>query len=236
MPALPKPNQTSQRFSKPETLLDQVDNWLFDMDNSLYPARVNLFGQIDKQMESYVGRLLSLDSAGAREVQKRYFHEYGTTLRGLMLNHGVDPHDFLDYVHDIDFSVLQPDPHLGETLKKLPGRCFVFTNGDKAYAEKVLSKIGILDAFEEIHDIHAMGYQPKPNPGSYEQVVERFDLAPERSFFADDMAHNLMPAHGLGMATLWVNNGSERGDYGHSPDFIDFETEDLTDWLLGLGI
>ena len=217
-----------QRFSP---RLAGVGTWLFDMDNTLYPARANLFAQIDRKMAAYVSRLLGLGLEDAHVVQKRYFHEHGTTLRGLMLSHGVDPYDFLSDVHDIDTSVLDPDPRLAAALKRLPGRRIVFTNGDGPYAERVLGALGILDCFEAIHDVHAMDYHPKPDPRAYQGVCDRHGIAPASAFFVDDMAHNLKPAHALGMVTAWVNNGSERGDHGHSPDFIDHELTDLTDWL-----
>ena len=208
-----------------------VNCWLFDMDNSLYQASVNLFAQIDRKMEAYVGQLLGLGRDEARAVQKRYFHEHGTTLKGLMLSHGVDPYHFLSFVHDIDTSVLDVNPRLRAALLKLPGRRIVFTNGDRPYAERVLAAIGILDCFEDIHDIHAMAYHPKPDPRAYSGLCTAHGVDPARAFFVDDMAHILKPAHQLGMVTGWVNNGSERGDHGHSPDFIDHEIADLTDWL-----
>jgi putative hydrolase of the HAD superfamily len=211
--------------------LGSVDCWLFDMDNTLYPARANLFAQIDRKMEAFVGRLLGLGRDEARAVQKRYFHEHGTTLRGLMLSHGVDPYAFLSEVHDIDMSVLDPDPRLRAALDALPGRRIVFTNGDLPYAERVLGALGILDCFHAIHDVHAMAYHPKPDPRAYQGVCTAHGIDPALAFFVDDMAHNLKPAHALGMVTGWVNNGSERGDHGHSPDFIDHEMHDLTDWL-----
>lgn len=211
--------------------LAHVDSWLFDMDNTLYPASVNLFAQIDRRMEAYVGRLLGLDRDGARAVQKRYFHEHGTTLRGLMLSHDVDPHDFLAFVHDIDFSVLSPDPGLRASLMALGGRRFVFTNGDLPYAERVLSALGILDCFDAIHGIEAMDFHPKPDARAYDGVLARFGLDPRRTLFAEDMAANLMPAKARGMTTLWVNNGSEWGAHGHSPAFVDHETHDLAHFL-----
>lgn len=211
--------------------LERVGCWLFDMDNTLYPAHVNLFGQIDQRMEVYVANLLGLSRSDARTVQKRYFHEHGTTLRGLMISHGIDPHGFLDFVHDIDMSVLDRNDRLDAALSRLPGRRILFTNGDSGYAERVLARIGILDRFDAIHDIIAMDFQPKPNPTSYAHLCAQHGIAPETAFFVDDMAHNLRPAHALGMVTGWVNNGSERGDYGYSADFIDHEMADLTDWL-----
>jgi putative hydrolase of the HAD superfamily len=215
--------------------LGHVDAWLFDMDNTLYPARANLFAQIDRQMEIYVGRLLGLDPVAARAVQKRFFHEHGTTLRGLMLSHQVDPYEFLAFVHDIDMSVLDPDPRLRGALLALPGRRLVFTNGDRPYAERVLAAIGIDDCFEAIHDIHAMGHLPKPDPRAYSGLCARHGIDPARALFADDMAHNLAPAKALGMTTLWINNGSERGDHGHHPAFVDHEADELADWLGEIG-
>lgn len=211
--------------------LARVDTWLFDMDNSLYHPSANLFAQIDRKMEAFVGRLLGLGREEARAVQKRYFHEHGTTLRGLMLSHGVDPHDFLNDVHDVDLSVLVPDPRMAAGLRRLPGRRLVFTNGDTAYAGRVLAALGIADLFEAIHDVEAMGWHPKPDPRAYQSVCERHGIDPRTALFADDMAHNLRPAKELGMTTLWVNNGSERGAHAASPTFIDFETHHIADWL-----
>lgn len=205
------------------------------MDNTLYPASANLFSQIDRRMEAYVGRLLGLGRDEARGVQKRYFHEHGTTLRGLMLSHSVDPQDFLSFVHDIDFSVLRPDPELRASLLALPGRRLVFTNGDLPYAERVLDALGIADCFEAVFDVIAMDYHPKPDPRPYAAICARHGVDPTRALFADDMAHNLKPAKALGMQTLWINNGSERGDHGHHPDFVDHETHDLAHWLKEMG-
>lgn len=233
-PATPRGTAPLQGFSLQRSLpgrLAGVNSWLFDMDNSLYQASANLFSQIDRKMEAYVGELLGLGREDARAVQKRYFHEHGTTLKGLMLSHGVDPYHFLAAVHDIDTSVLDVNPRLHASLMRLPGRRIVFTNGDQPYAERVLTALGILDCFEDIHDIHAMAYQPKPDPRAYSGLCAAHGVDPARAFFVDDMAHNLKPAHALGMVTGWVNNGSERGDHGHSPDFIDYEIADLTDWL-----
>jgi putative hydrolase of the HAD superfamily len=211
--------------------LAHVNTWLFDMDNTLYHPRANLFAQIDRKMEQFVGRLLGLEPAAARAVQKRYFHEHGTTLRGLMIDHAIDPHAFLDFVHDLDFSVLRRDAVLAAALRRLPGRRFVFTNGDAAYAARVLGALGIADCFDGVFDIHAMQYRPKPDPLAYDSAVSALNFDPARAFFAEDMAHNLRPAKALGMATLWINNGSERGAHDASPTFIDAQTDDLTPWL-----
>ncbi|MCS6987397.1 MAG: pyrimidine 5'-nucleotidase [Sphingomonadaceae bacterium] len=208
-----------------------MKTWVFDMDNTLYSPRVNLFAQIDRRMEAYVGRLLGLPPEEARAVQKRYFHEHGTTLRGLMLSHGVDPHDFLSFVHDIDFSVLSPDPRLRQALLRLPGRRFVFTNGDRPYALKVLGALGVEDCFDGLFDIHAMAYHPKPDPRAYRELLDTFDIRPDSALMVDDMAYNLRPAKALGMTTVWLDNGSERGAFGHGPEFVDYEATELADFL-----
>jgi putative hydrolase of the HAD superfamily len=214
--------------------LAHVDSWVFDLDNSLYPASCDLFALIDLRMGEYIGRLMGCEPAEARRIQKRFFHDHGTTLSGLMKEHDVDPHDFLHFVHDIELARLTADPDLIAALDRLPGRKFVFTNGDEAYARRVLDKLGLANAFDGMHDIHAMNYVPKPHPDAYVQLCERHGIDPTRALFADDMARNLAPAKALGMVTLWVDNGSEQAGRGASDDFIDYRTSDLGRWLHGI--
>lgn len=211
--------------------LRHVNCWIFDLDNCLYPASANLFALIDVRMAGFIGQLLGCDTVEARRVQKSYFHEHGTTLAGLMKAHGVDPHEFLAYVHDIDLARLTADPALVTAMDKLPGRKFVFTNGDEAYARRVLDRLGLANAFDGLHDIHAMNYMPKPDPRSYAAMCERHRIDPARALFAEDMARNLAPAKALGMRTVWVDNGSERGAHGADPAFIDYRIADIGAWL-----
>ena len=211
--------------------LSHIDCWIFDLDNSLYPASADLFALIDIRMGEYIQRLLACDPVEARRVQKSYFHEHGTTLAGLMAGHGVAPRDFLDYVHDIDLARLSADPALVAAMDRLPGRKFVFTNGDEAYAARVLDKIGLANAFDGMHDIHAMDYVPKPNPAAYAALCSAHAIAPETALFVEDMARNLEPAKALGMTTVWVDNGSERGGHGADPAFIDYRIADIGLWL-----
>jgi len=211
--------------------LRHVESWIFDLDNSLYPPSNELFGLIDVRMGEYIARLLGCDREEARRIQKAHFLDHGTTLAGLMREHGVDPHDFLDFVHDIDLARLTADPELVAALDRLPGRKFVFTNADEAYARRVLSRIGLANAFDGLHDIHAMAYQPKPNPASYAAMCERHGIDPRRALFVDDMARNLAPAKALGMITVWLDNGSERGGHGAEPGLIDFTASDVGAWL-----
>jgi putative hydrolase of the HAD superfamily len=208
-----------------------IRNWIFDLDNCLYPASAGLFGLIDERMSAYIQRLLDCDPTEAKRVQKQHFHEHGTTLAGLMKEHGVDPHDFLTDVHDIALDRVSPDERLARLLPRLPGRRFVFTNGDDAYARRVLARIGIGDQFEDLHDIHASTYRPKPDPYGYGLLCRRFGIDPAHALLVDDMAQNLGPAKSLGMMTIWVDNGSERGDHNHDETSIDERIADVGEWL-----
>ncbi len=214
--------------------LSHVSSWIFDLDNTLYPASARLFDQIDVKMGDYISRLLSVDRGEARRVQKAFFHSHGTTLSGLMEAHGVEPNDFLDYVHDIDLAVIDEDRALVEAIAALPGRKFVFTNGDASYAGRVLERLGLGASFEAVHDIHACNYIPKPDPRSYAEMCAALAIDPERALFVEDMARNLKPAKALGMTTVWVNNGSERGSHQADEAYIDIEIAAVTPWLADL--
>ena len=210
--------------------LDHVRNWIFDLDNTLYPASANLFSQVDARMTGFIQDLLGLEHDEARRVQKGYFHNHGTTLSGLMTEHHVDPHAFLAHVHDIEMDVIEHDAPLVAAIAKLPGRKLVFTNGDTPYATRILDRLGLSESFEAIHDIHAMGLMPKPHASAYAGFCAAFDIDPAESLFADDMARNLTPAKAIGMTTVWIDNGSEQ-----SPDteraHIDFTVPVLAPWL-----
>jgi len=211
--------------------LRHIDCWIFDLDNTLYPPSADLFGLIDQKMGEYIQRLLGCDPVEARRVQKDYFVHHGTTLSGLMAYHGVDPNEFLDFVHDIEMASLVEDQVLVKAVAALPGRKLIFTNGDAKYAGRVLTSLGLSESFEAIHDIHACSYRPKPDPESYTGMIRRFGIEPSTALFVEDMARNLKPAKAMGMTTVWVNNGSERGDHDAHPDFIDYEISDVGRWL-----
>jgi putative hydrolase of the HAD superfamily len=211
--------------------LAHIDCWIFDLDNSLYPASCDLFALIDRKMGEYIQRLLACDAVEARRVQKAFFRDHGTTLAGLMKEHGVDPHEFLAFVHDIDLARLSADPATIAALDRLPGRKFVFTNGDEAYARRVLDRLGMANAFDGLHDIHAMDYVPKPDPRAYRAMCERHAIVPSRALFVEDMARNLEPAKALGMTTVWIDNGSDQASHAHDPGFIDYRITDIGQWL-----
>jgi putative hydrolase of the HAD superfamily len=211
-----------------------IDHWLFDLDNTLYCPSLGLFDHIDRRMGAYISRLEGCDAIAARTIQKRYFHEHGTTLAGLMHHHGVAPEEFLTFVHDIDLSAITPDPQLRAGLAALPGRRHVFTNADADYAQRVLAARGIGDLFDCIIDIRATGYVPKPQHAAYLRLaamIPGFD--PARALFVDDMTRNLRPAKVMGMTTVWLANGSEAGDRDHDPAHVDHHIDDLPAWLHG---
>lgn len=215
-----------------------VEAWIFDLDNTLYPAHVNLFAQIDERISSYVSALLGIAKEDARVVQKDFYRDYGTTLRGLMVKHEINPDDFLQYVHDIDYSPVTPNPDLGAAIAALPGRKFIFTNGDKPHAERTAARLGVADHFEDIFDIVAAGLLPKPNKETYDLFLEKTGVSSARAAMFEDLPRNLAVPHKLGMRTvLVVPEGirevfredweMEGGDAPH----IDFVTDHLADFL-----
>ena len=217
--------------SRVDPAFGHICDWIFDLDNCLYPASTGLFALIDERMGAYIQRLLDCDATEARRVQKAHFHEHGTTLAGLMKTHGVDPSEFLDEVHAIPLDRVAADRRLASALARLPGRRFLFTNGDAPYARRVLEAIGVQSHFDELHDIHASELRPKPDPHGYALLCERFAIDPSRAALVDDMAANLKPAKALGMTTIWVDNGSERGSHGAEEGFIDHRIGDVAEWL-----
>ncbi|WP_010183542.1 pyrimidine 5'-nucleotidase [Sphingomonas sp. PAMC 26605] len=210
--------------------LAHIRTWIFDLDNTLYPSSARLFDQIDARMTGFIADKLQVDLAEAHRIQKGYFHAHGTTLAGLMAEHDVDPHAFLDHVHDIEMDVLEENAPLAAAIARLPGRKLVFTNADTPYASKVLAKLGLGESFEAIHDVHAMDLIPKPQASAYAGLCAAFELDPATCLFAEDMARNLAPAKAIGMTTLWVDNGSEQTP-GADRSFIDFTCADITAWL-----
>jgi len=209
-----------------------VSAWLFDLDNTLYPAGCRLFEQIERRMTDYICRRLGLDQAGAHQLRRRYWQAHGTTLRGLMTHHGVDSAEFLDFVHDIDLSVVAPD----QALAALGGRKLVFTNGSLAHAERVLARLGVGHHFEAIFDIAAADFVPKPEPAAYQRLIARHGVEPDRAVMFDDIAINLRPAAELGMTTVWVpatGVAAPNRDHGRDRpgDHVDHIALDLTDWL-----
>jgi len=215
-----------------------VREWVFDLDNTLYPRHTNLFAQIDQRMTDYVASLLQVSHEEARPLQKQYYRDHGTTLQGLMLNHGIDPNDFLEKVHDIDYSWVSPDPALGQAIRKLPGRKFIFTNGDKGHAERTARALGILDHFDDIFDIVAADLVPKPASETYDKFIGLHRIETAQAAMFEDLPRNLTVPKAVGMRTvlvvpnnlehmlgeIWEHEGSEGNQ-------IDYITDDLAAFL-----
>ncbi|MCC0015592.1 MAG: pyrimidine 5'-nucleotidase [Rhodobiaceae bacterium] len=182
----------------------QIDTWVFDLDNTLYPPRSNLFAQIDQRMGAFIAELLDVAPQEAKRIQKDYYRVHGTTLHGLMVEHGVDPHAFLAFVHDIDHSPIEADPALGAILSELPGRKFVLTNGSVAHAGAVMDRLGIAGHFEDVFDIVAADFRPKPDRAPYEKFLAQYAIEPRRAAMFEDLPRNLAVPKDLGMATVLV--------------------------------
>ena len=206
------------------------DVWIFDLDNVLYPASCSLFDLISARITQYVARHYDVPHDEARAVQRALFLEHNTTLNGLMALHDIDPYGYLDFVHDIAMDRLTPAPELAKRIAALPGRKLVFTNGDAAYAARVLDARGLGQVFEGVHDIIASGFEPKPRAPAYQSLITAWNFDPARAVFFEDMAVNLKPAKALGMATAWVRGGHE---WGHdpaqhgTPDYVDYIEDSL---------
>jgi len=211
-----------------------VETWIFDLDNTLYPARSNLFVQVSARMTRFIQDRFDLESEPARELQREMFRRYGTTLRGLMTEHAVDPGAFLDYVHDIDVTPVDPSPRLDALLARLPGRKLVFTNSSVPHAERVMARLGVARHFDSIFDIVAAGYVPKPDPRPYHRLVEVAGFAPAGAVMIEDMAKNLAPAAALGMRTVWLRSDHDWARDGAGDDHVHHVAEDLVGFLESL--
>ena len=218
-------------MSKHPSELRDIETWIFDLDNTLYHVSANLFDQIDRRMCNYVAEFLNIPAAEAYKVQKSFFREHGTTLRGMMECHDMDPGPYLDYVHEIDFSPIETDEVMAKALAALPGRKIVFTNAATDYALKVIERLGVDHHMEDVFDIVDAGYIPKPAPEVYTQFVEKYDIEPSRAVMVEDMARNLIPAAALGMKTVWVQTDRPWAHSDEEAAEPDFTTDSLSDWL-----
>lgn len=219
----------------------QVESWVFDLDNTLYPAESNLFAQVDRRMGEFIAGYLEIMPEEARRIQKHYYRTFGTTLAGLMKLHGVRPADFLDYVHDIDLSPIKPAPELALAAQALPGKRYIFTNGSRWHAERVAGKLGVLHVFDDIFDIASSGYIPKPTRHAFDSFCTAHGITPERAAMFEDLPHNLETAHALGMVTVLVQSSyhdhpAQRTVSRHRPlpPHVHHLTDDLAGFLHAL--
>jgi len=215
--------------------LAEIETWIFDLDNTLYPVSCRLFDQIHARMTRFVADRLELTPEAALAVQKTYFREHGTTLRGLMTVDRIDPDDFLAFVHEVDLSCVPRNSVLVAALSALPGRKIVHTNGSRSHAERVLDHLGIAGLFCGIVDIAAADYEPKPALAGYHELLRRHQVAPATALMIEDMAKNLVPAAAMGMTTAWVRNPVDWAEVGSGGDHIHHVVDDLGHFLAGVG-
>lgn len=220
--------------------LSHIENWIFDLDNTLYPADVEFFDQIVRKMNLFVARYLKLEPEAALQIQKQYLADYGTTLSGMMAVHDMDPEAFLADVHDVDLKYLDVNPSLRQQISALPGRKFIYTNGSKAHAENVATYLELFDLFDGHFGIEDGDYVPKPHRAPYETFLNQFEINPTKAIFFEDNLRNLKVPKEMGMRTVLVTSDE---DWSHEPeaarpsngkvtaDFVDYITGDLAGWL-----
>jgi putative hydrolase of the HAD superfamily len=215
-----------------------VDTWVFDLDNTLYPRHLNLWQQVDERIRDFVAKFLNVAPEEAFRVQKDYYRRYGTTMRGLMTEHGLNPDDFLDFVHEIDHSPLTPNPTLGAAIEALPGRKLILTNGTRKHADAVMRRLAIDHHFEDVFDIVAAELEPKPQPQTYDRFLKAHGVDPASAAMFEDLARNLAVPHALGMTTVLVVPLGTREVFresweleGPGEPHVDHVTDDLAGFL-----
>ena len=211
----------------------KINTWIFDLDNTLYSADSGIFQQVHDLMGKFVSSHLDIDIEEAKIIQKNYYKQHGTTLRGMMDNHGVDPDHFLAEVHKLDYSIVGPNHKLNEELKKIQGRKIIYTNANMQHALNVLERIELSNFFDEIYDIKMANYIPKPELAPYEQMIAQFDIETKSSAMFDDIAKNLVPAKTVGFTSVWIDAGYENfsDDIKASKKYLDYETTNITKFL-----
>ncbi len=208
--------------------LTDIETWVFDLDNTLYPPSMALFPQVNAKMTDYVMQTLRVSRAEADHLRHSYYTEHGTTLAGLMQNHDIDPEPYLVAVHDIDFSVLSPDPALAAAIAALPGRKIIYTNGTAPYAREVTRARGLSDLFDAIYGVEHAGYHPKPSAPAFETIFTADGLTPTRAAMFEDEARNLAVPHAMGLTTIHVAPTTAPDDHIHH------HTDDLARFLSAL--
>jgi len=227
----PSSNRRPRRF-------EHVETWIFDLDNTLYPHNVNLWQQVDERIRDYIADFLKVTHEEAFRLQKDYYKRYGTSMRGMMTEHGMRPDDFLDFVHQIDHSPLEPNPALGDAIEKIPGRKVILTNGTRRHAEAVLARLEIERHFQDVFDIIAAELEPKPSPQTYDRFLEALKIKAATAAMFEDLARNLAVPHALGMTTVLVVPEHSREVFreeweleGRDAPHVDHVTDNLTAFL-----
>ena len=211
--------------------LSKIKFWLFDLDNTLYSGDTKVFDQVDKKMSKFISEKLKVSLEEAKKIQKNYFHEYNTTLNGMIKNHDIDANEFLEFVHDVDLDFLKKDEPLKKEIEKLKGKKIIFTNGSRAHASNVTSRIGIEQLFDGVFDIVDSDFYPKPSLEPYKKIIENYKIVPEYCIFFEDIARNLKPAYELGMKTVWIENNEPWAAKYSDEEFVNYKTGSLTKFL-----
>ena len=211
--------------------LAEIKYWIFDLDNTLYSGDTKVFDQVDKKMSKFISEKLNVSLEEAKKIQKNYFHEYNTTLNGMIKNHEIDADEFLEFVHDVNLDFLKADKLLEQEITNLKGKKFIFTNGSKAHAANVTKRIGIEKLFDGVFDIVESDFIPKPSIEPYKKIIEKYKIEPQYSIFIEDIARNLKPAHELGMKTVWIKNDEPWAAKFSDSDFINYKTDNLAKFL-----
>jgi len=211
--------------------LKKIKFWLFDLDNTLYSGDTKVFDQVDKKMSFFISKKLNVDIAEAKKIQKSYFHEYNTTLNGMIKNHNIDAEEFLEFVHNVDLNFLKKDLDLKNELNNLMGKKYIFTNGSRAHASNVTKRIGIENIFDGVFDIVDSEFIPKPSIEPYKKIIQKYGIDPEYCIFIEDIARNLKPAHELGMKTVWIENDEPWAAEFSNENFINYKTNNLSKFL-----
>ena len=211
--------------------LSKIKFWLFDLDNTLYSGDTKVFDQVDKKMSKFISEKLNVSLEEAKKIQKNYFHEYNTTLNGMIKNHDIDANEFLEFVHDVDLEFLKEDEPLKTEIEKLKGKKIIFTNGSRAHASNVTSRIGIEQLFDGVFDIVDSDFYPKPSLEPYKKIIENYKIVPEYCIFFEDIARNLKPAYELGMKTVWIENNEPWAAKYSDEEFVNYKTGSLTKFL-----
>ena len=211
--------------------LIDIKYWIFDLDNTLYSGQTKVFAEVSKNMSAYISKKLDIDLLEAKELQKKYFYENGTTLSGLMRYDKIDPHEFLEFVHNIDISWLPKDLLLRQELIKIKEKKYIFSNGSHSHVKNVTKQLGIENLFDGAFAITDADFVPKPNIESYKKMIKKFDLDPKKSILIEDIAHNLEQAKNLGMKTCWLENNDTFAKKDSDKPYIDYKIKSLPSFL-----
>jgi putative hydrolase of the HAD superfamily len=214
--------------------LPHISAWAFDLDNTLYHPRAEIFDRVHKRMSDYIMQRFGVDEAGAYEIRERYYKSHGTTMSGLIAEHGIDADDFLRFTHDVDLSSIDAAPDLCAAIGALPGRKFIFTNASRPYTDRIVTQLGLDKCFEDVYSVEDAQYQSKPHLPFYQLFLDKYALDPKSVCMVEDVPRNLQPARELGMTTVWLKS---HAIWAREPldsvntDHIHHVIEDLTAWL-----